>query len=56
MAYTEKDYREERKLLDELNRRIDEAPSNAKPVFQGIASLHARVHRYERKNGMETHQ
>lgn len=56
MAYTENDYREDRKLLDELNRQIDEAPSNAKPVFQGIASLHGRVHRYERQHGMAPHK
>jgi len=56
MAYTKTDYREDRKLLDDLNRRIDEAPSHAKPVFQGIATLHARVHQYERKNGLESHQ
>jgi hypothetical protein len=52
MTYTEQDYQEDRKLLDELNRRIDDAPSTAKPVFQGICGLHARVHRYERKHGI----
>jgi len=55
MRYTEEDYRCDRALLDELNRQIDEAPSNAKPVFQGIVTLHDRVHRYEKKNGMAPH-
>lgn len=50
MKYTEEDYRCDRDLLDELNRRIDEAPANAKPVFQGIVTLHDRVHRYEKRN------
>lgn len=53
MKYTEGDYEEDRKLLDELNARIDAAPSNAKPVFQGIVGLHDRVHRYEHKHGIE---
>lgn len=52
MTYTEEDYLEDRKLLDDLNRRIDEAPSTAKPVFQGVVGLHDRVHRYERENGI----
>lgn len=42
------DYVEARELLDDLNRRIDEAPASAKPVFRGIVWLHGAVHAHER--------
>lgn len=47
---THEEYLEDRKLLDDLNRRIDEAPSTAKPVFLGICALHKRVMQYERRH------
>ena len=56
MTYTEEDYLEDRRLLDDLTTRIDRAPKNAVPVFQGIVGLHDRVNRYEHKNGLATHQ
>jgi hypothetical protein len=49
---TREEYLEDRKLLDDLNRRIDEAPSTAKPVFMGICGLHRRVFRYEKKHSI----
>lgn len=45
---TPEQYASDKKLLDDLNRRIDEAPSTAKPVFPGIVELHDRVMKYER--------
>lgn len=45
---THEDYLEAKALLDDLNRRIDEAPPTAKPVFRGICTLHAAVGKYER--------
>lgn len=47
---THEEYLADRKLLDDLNRRIDEAPDTAKPVFRGIVELHTRVTKYERAN------
>lgn len=47
---TREEYLEDRRLLDNLNRRIDEAPSTAKPVFLGICELHKRVTQYECEN------
>lgn len=32
-----------KKVLSGLNARIDAAPSTAKPVFKGIADLHAAI-------------
>lgn len=46
MTYQE--YLNAKAELDDLNRRIDEAPATAKPVFQGIIELHAAVMKYER--------
>lgn len=37
------------KTLDELNARIEAAPITAKPVFQGIAELHAAIAAAERE-------
>jgi hypothetical protein len=50
MTLLEADYVEARRLLDDLNRRIDAAPSAAKPVFQGIAWLHNLVCKHEAEN------
>lgn len=47
---TRDQYLSDKTLLDDLNHRIDEAPLNAKPVFQGIVTLYDRVKRYERKH------
>lgn len=49
-------YLEDRKLLDDLNRRIDQAPSTAKPVFRGICGLHKRVTQYERAHDISASQ
>lgn len=46
---THDEYLLARQKLDELNKAIDDAPSTAKPVFEGIARLHDDVHRYERQ-------
>jgi hypothetical protein len=53
MIRSEQEYRSKRALLDDLNRRIDQAPS-AKPVFRGIAKLHAEVTKYEMKPLFDT--
>jgi hypothetical protein len=50
---TEAEYKEAKRQLDELNKAIDDAPMNAKPVFEGIAKLHDRVTKYERKRVAE---
>jgi len=47
---TYEQYLEDRRLLDELNKRIDEAPADRKPVFEGIVALHDRVMQYERRH------
>lgn len=44
------DFEEAKKLLDNLNARIDAAPSTAKPVFPGIVWLHDLVKSQEKKN------
>lgn len=46
----EAEYRAAKAELDQMNKAIDDAPSRAKPVFVGIAELHAAVTRYERQH------
>ena len=48
MTYAE--YLADKAKLDDLNRAIDEAPMESKPVFRGIVALHNRVKRYERNH------
>jgi putative component of toxin-antitoxin plasmid stabilization module len=45
---TEQEYLNAKRELRRLNRLIDDAPMEAKPVFRGICELHAVVggHRY----------
>jgi hypothetical protein len=45
---TEQEYLNAKRELRRLNRMIDEAPMEAKPVFRGICELHAVVADYER--------
>lgn len=49
---TEQEYLEARRSLDAFNKAIDDAPITAKPVFKGIAELHAAVTKYERQHGL----
>lgn len=49
---TQEEYIEARIQLDAANKKIDAAPATAKPVFQGIAELHAAVGSYERRHGL----
>lgn len=40
-------YEAAKRVLDGLNFRIENAPSDAVPVFDGIAELHAAIAEYE---------
>ena len=46
-------YARDKIKLDDLNRQIEEAPRERVPVFEGIAALHDRVRRFERKYPVE---
>jgi len=47
---THEEYLADRRQLDALNKKIDDAPMSAKPVFKGIVELAKRVQQYERDN------
>lgn len=47
MKLTADEYTEARALLDDLTRRIEIAPDEAKPIFRGIAWLHNVVAEHE---------
>lgn len=51
MRMSDDDYREARKLLTDLEQRIDAAPASVKPVFMGIAWLHGLVRSHEAEQG-----
>jgi len=34
-----------RQIVDDLDARIDNAPDSAKPVFRGLAEMHAAIHK-----------
>lgn len=46
-AMTKAKYKEARTLLDRLNKEIDDAPADRKPVFKGIVELHDAIMQYE---------
>ena len=53
MIETKAEYKEARKMLNRINKAIDDAPSHAKPVFKGAAELHDMVTAYEREHGVQ---